>query len=442
MRNFSTILKFELSVFIKKKGFVIFTAIVVAALALLLFSPRYLPFFEGLFAGSSQSEPLPEPGIPEGEEGTGEEGTGEESTLSTADKIILNSSVENKEDLYAYLQPNLEIQGLSVVTGDYSIDEMKTLVDSGEYLRGLYIDTLTSYTSVVKDAEMMDYSDSIISETLKSYKTILDIKALGADDATAQNILNTEIQSNMVLTGVNQAENFFYTYILIFMLYIAVLLYGQFVVMNVITEKTSRAMEVLITSAKSTTFIFAKVIAAGLTGFLQLGIILASAFIFYNLNLEYWGNNPLIGSVFAIPIELLGFMLLFFIVGFFLYAFLFAAAGSLVSKIEDSNSAITPIMLCFVAAFLVTMTSLSSGNMDSGLMYVCSFIPLTSPMAMFSRIAMSNVPPMEILISVVILFVFTAFIAYLAARIYRLGTVLYGNKVSFFKAIKMVFASK
>ena len=134
----------------------------------------------------------------------------------------------------------------------------------------------------------------------------------------------------------------------------------------------------------------------------------------------------IIGSIFDMPPALLAYMLLFFVLGFFIYAFLYGAIGSTASKVEDINTSSMPITLLFIAAFFVVIFSMSSGEVDNVLMKVCSFIPFTSPMAMFTRIAMSTVPFYEIAVSVVILIASVFGIGVLAARIYRVGVLLYG----------------
>ena len=120
-------------------------------------------------------------------------------------------------------------------------------------------------------------------------------------------------------------------------------------------------------------------------------------------------------------------MLIFFVLGFLIYAFLYGALGSTATKLEDINTSTMPLILLFVVAFIVSMMGMSSGNVDSMLMKVCSFIPFTSPMAMFTRIAMSTVPMHEILLSIAILVLSSAGIGVLAAKIYRVGVLLYGT---------------
>ena len=127
------------------------------------------------------------------------------------------------------------------------------------------------------------------------------------------------------------------------------------------------------------------------------------------------------------PTDLLLYMILFFILGFFIYAFLYGAIGSTASKLEDINTSVMPITMLFIIAFFIVIFSMTSGNINSVVMRVCSYIPFTSPMAMFTRIAMSAVPAYEILLSVVILVASVVGVGVLSAKIYRVGVLLYGT---------------
>ena len=108
-------------------------------------------------------------------------------------------------------------------------------------------------------------------------------------------------------------------------------------------------------------------------------------------------------------------------------AFMFGAVGSTASKLEDINTSVMPITLLFVIAFIVVMMSLASNTVDTVLMKVCSFVPFTSPMAMFTRIAMSTVPWYEIAASIAILVGSVIGVGVLSAKIYRVGVLLYGT---------------
>ncbi len=218
-----------------------------------------------------------------------------------------------------------------------------------------------------------------------------------------------------------------------------ILLYGQMVAMSVATEKSSRAMELLITSAKPINMMFGKVLAACMAGLVQLVAIFGSALVFYNVNKSYWGDNGIIDSIFNIPPELFVYMLVFFLLGFLIYAFLYGAISSTVSKLEDINTAVQPVTFLFIIVFMVVMFSMSSGSVDNILMQICSYIPFTSPMAMFTRIAMSTVPWYEIAISIGILVASTFGIGILSAKIYRVGVLMYGTSPKIGNIIKAVW---
>ena len=176
-----------------------------------------------------------------------------------------------------------------------------------------------------------------------------------------------------------------------------------------------------------------------ITGLIQLVAVFGSALLCFNLNKEYWAENPIVSSIFDTPIDLFLYMLVFFILGFFIYAFMYGAIGSTASKLEDINTAVMPITMVFIIAFLVVIFSMSSGNVDTVLMKVCSFIPFTSPMAMFTRLAMSTVPVYEIILSIAILIGSAIGVGVIAAKIYRVGVLLYGTTPkpsSIIKAIK------
>ena len=213
---------------------------------------------------------------------------------------------------------------------------------------------------------------------------------------------------------------------MIFALYMVILLYGQMVATNVANEKSSRAMEVLITSAKPTSMMFGKVLASCIAGFSQLVLVFGTAIILYNVNKNAL-SHPLITSIFDIPIHLFIYLIVFFILGFLIYAFMFGAVGSTASKLEDINTSVMPITFLFVISFMVVMFSMSSGSIDNTAILICSYIPFTSPMAMFTRICMSTVAWYEIAISIIILIGSTIGIGVLSAKIYRVGVLLYGT---------------
>ena len=125
---------------------------------------------------------------------------------------------------------------------------------------------------------------------------------------------------------------------------------------------------------------------------------------------------------------------MFGIGGFLFYAFLYGALGALVSKTEDVNKSIGSLQMLVMIVYFVVLFSLD--NVDGTLMKVCSFLPVSSYSAMFVRIAMGNVEVWEIAVSFVILVVSTIGVGWLASKIYRMGTLRYGNPISIKNALK------
>ncbi len=413
MKQFKTILFFELNNFIKSKAFVGATLFLVIALAVVTFIPR-------VFSDS-------------------DEGT---ETNIAEDNPVMAIVSDNKELAQMYsLSFSEAFIDYNVKAFDEDIEVVKDKIRSEEIECAFHITSLTSYNYYVNNLSLYDENYVIANEIMQSVYRINAMAEQGIPIESATEILAVQIESENISLGTDQVQNFFYAYIMIYALYIVILLYGQMVTMNVATEKSSRAMELLITSAKPESMMFGKVLASCIAGFTQLVAIFGSALLFYNINREYWSGFEMADMFFDIPPVLLVYMLVFFILGFLVYAFLFGAIGSTVSKLEEVNTAVTPIMLLFVFMFIAVMVSMSSGNVDSLLMKICSYIPFTSPMAMFTRIALSDVALYEIIISIAILVVSVFGIGLLAAKIYRVGVLLYGTPPKITTIIKNIVKS-
>ena len=318
------------------------------------------------------------------------------------------------------------------------IEQIKEKVVSGEAECAFVMNGTLSYTYYVNNLSLYDRNTEIADEIFSTVHGIETLTASGMTYEEAGAALTAPVTHETESLGKDQMKNFFYTYIMIFALYMVILLYGQMVATNVATEKSSRAMELLITSAKPVNMMFGKVIASCLAGFIQLLAVFGSAIIFYSMNKSYWGDSMIIESVFGMPADLLIYMLIFFVLGFFIYAFLFGAIGSTASKVEDINTSVMPLTLLFVAGFLVVMFSMQGGSVDSLLMRICSYVPFTSPMAMFTRIAMSTVPFYEIALSIAVLIISVIGVGVVSAKIYRVGVLLYGTKPKISAIIKAI----
>ena len=410
MKQFGKILKFELLGYLRNKIFVGFTVFLVAAIAVVMFIPNIISAFES--------------------------DEGEESTTEIS-RMLIHAEDENLAALVKEYFGGV-FADYTVEIADGSIDALKEKIVSGEADCAFVMHSASSYTYYVNNLSMYDTNTAMADTVLQEVCRINAMLQNGLTPEQAGEIMSITIESSTETLGKDQMQNFFYTYIMIFALYMVILLYGQMVATNVATEKSSRAMEVLVTSAKPTSMMFGKVLASCIAGFTQLVLVFGTAILLYNVNKEAL-SNPLIASIFDIPISLFIYLIVFFVLGFLIYAFLYGAIGSTASKLEDINTSVMPITFLFIIAFAVVMFSMSNGTVDNAAMLICSYIPFTSPMAMFTRICMSTVAWYEIAASIAILVGSTVGIGILSAKIYRVGVLLYGTPPRIGTILKTVF---
>ena len=410
MKQFGKILKFELKGYMRNKVFVGITVFLVLAITVVMFIPNIIAAF------------------------TSDEGDVTPTDLPT---MLVYAEDENLSAIVKeYFGSAFVDYNVKVAEG--SVEDLKNDIISGNAECAFVMNSASSYTYYVNNLSMYDMNTEIANTVLQEVYRYQQMVDHDIPPEKASEILSVQMESGTETLGKDQMQNFFYTYIMIFALYMVILLYGQMVATNVATEKSSRAMEVLVTSAKPTSMMFGKVLASCIAGFSQLVLVFGTAILLYNLNKEAL-SNPLIASIFDIPIGLFVYLIVFFVLGFLIYAFMFGAIGSTASKLEDINTSVMPITFLFIIAFMVVMFSMSSGSVDNTAMLVCSYIPFTSPMAMFTRICMSTVAWYEIAISIAILIGSTVGIGVLSAKIYRVGVLLYGMPPKFSTIMKTVF---
>ena len=411
MKQFFTIFKHELSQYFKNKIFVITTLILILAVSGFLFAPRI-----GEIINKSKNA---------------------ESSEEKKSEVLVKSDNANLEKLLPAIAASFPQQNVKI-TND-SVDEIKKQIkeQSVEFAFVLSSD-LKSYTYLANVSALQDPNLNTMDNLLKTLYSHAYLKKHGLNDTQIAEVQNPNITHTIESISKDGTKNFWYAYVMVFVLYMVIMMFGQKVAMSVVTEKTSRAMEVLITSASPVALMFGKILASSVAGIFQITAIFGSAFISYNINKSYFETNAVINTLFNFPASLVGYLLIFFLLGFLIYSFLFGAMASTVSKIEDLSSVVMLIQIIFVAGFVVSTNAMTSGDVNSELMKGLSLFPLTSPMAMFTRIAMSEVPGLEILLSVAFLILATILIGYIAAKIYRVGVLMYGTKPTLGKIIKAI----
>ncbi|HEX5240753.1 MAG TPA: ABC transporter permease [Candidatus Limnocylindrales bacterium] len=215
------------------------------------------------------------------------------------------------------------------------------------------------------------------------------------------------------------------------LIFITLVIYGMWVAAGVVAEKSSRVMELLISAASPAQLVLGKVVGIGLAGLLQYVGILVPALLTLlledRLAAALLGTSTPLGVNLSVitPVLLLEYGA-FWILGFVLYSLIYAAAGSLVSRPEDLQVLALPLSLIAIAGYLLAVAALSGGV--STLIRVSSLVPFWSPFIMLTRLTVSNVDPVELLVAYVLLVAAIGLVAVVAVRVYSAGVLLYGQR--------------
>ncbi len=234
--------------------------------------------------------------------------------------------------------------------------------------------------------------------------------------------------------------------VLIFTQYMILILIISFISLNVVTEKSNRTMESLLSITSSHSLIFGKVIGISVGLLIQLSIMVGLILINFNIATTFANNNivdkEMLNTLsnFTIPVDLLIVFVIFTMLGFLLYAFFVAGLASTVDKIEDTNTANGIAIILIVIALFICINTQTDPN--STFATVTSYIPFFTPMVMLLRYATGSVGLNDIYISIAIMIVSIYIMSLISAKIYKAGSLLYGNKKGFFSIIKLVFFNK
>lgn len=219
---------------------------------------------------------------------------------------------------------------------------------------------------------------------------------------------------------------------LLTILFTIIMAYGQLIMRGVIEEKNNRIIEVLISSTNAPTLFYGKIIGIGLAGLTQVAIWILLAVVFL-------GQPALkIDTSIAgfLTLELAFYFTVFFIIGYFMYSILFSIVGASVNTDQEAQQFSAPIIYLLVIPFIVGIMITQNPNTPMAL--IASLFPLFTPMLMLMRISVVVPPPFQIALSIAISALFTMFLAWLGAKIFRVGILMYGKKPSIKEIIRWI----
>ena len=247
--------------------------------------------------------------------------------------------------------------------------------------------------------------------------------------------LKTTKVSGGKATGESGAASFMVGYLMAIILYMGVVLYGQQTMMSVIEEKTSRIMEVLASSVRPFQMLLGKVIGVGVTGLLQMAIWGTTVYLVTSQRghiASLIGVSPDVMQQFPIPTmsaSLIAVFLAYFVLGYLLYGALYAAIGSMCNSVQDAQQYVAVLMPILMISFFATLGIFKDPT--GGIGVPMSIIPFFSHLAMPVRWSLSEVPPMQLVLSLTLGVLALLGVTWIAARIYRTGILMYGKKPTF-----------
>jgi ABC-2 type transport system permease protein len=257
--------------------------------------------------------------------------------------------------------------------------------------------------------------------------------------------LTTEKVSDGRRTGESGRASFILAYAMSFILYLALLLYGVQIMSSVVEEKTSRIVEVLVSSMEPFDLLLGKVLGVGAVALLQISIWSGTAMALTTFRgpvARLLGASPATLATLPIPTvspAMLAVFLVFFVLGFLFYSAAYAAVGSLCNSPQEAQQAQIPITLC-IAAGLFCMFALLS-EPAGRLAQVLSLVPFVAPFVTPVRYSFAPLPWSDLLLSAGMMIVGVLVVTWVAARIYRVGILMYGKKPSLAEVARWVRTS-
>ena len=408
MKDLKTVIAFSIKDMVKRKSFIISTLIILVLIVIGFNIPNIMNAIVGDNEDDGEAKLL-----------IVDSTNVFEGTLPSLNYMELgyNIQVANNEVSFEDIKSRIENKDIN----EAMIIEPK---EDGTYKLRYIVENMTQMASVPED----------LTNAINSLYTNLQISKLGL---TQEQIAS--LSPNFEFTIEQTEEQEVSGNILVIMLLSIVLFYAIYfcayqVSSSITTEKTSKIMETLVTSTSPRTIVLGKTIGIGIVGLIQICVIVAVALISAKAFLEPELLNAVLDMSMMTP-YLAIMTIVYFILGYFAYALLYALTGSTVSKPEDIQSANTPVAILAVVGFYLSYFTMM--NPTSELNQFAAIFPISSPFCMPFRIMMGIATTSEVVLSIVILVITILIIAQVAIKIYSNAILNYGTKMTFKDIVKV-----
>ena len=330
-------------------------------------------------------------------------------------------------------QPIVESAELLRNAGDEPEDEESVAISIVEF--GDLEDAETALADGEVDAVLVDgsevvvesvggFGDSAVVSLLQRGAASVELEVIVSESGQAAtdviDVMTSDPLETTTLSGQEAGDESagVLAYAGLMLLYIAILLYGTWILTGVTEEKSNRVVEVLLSSVKPWQLLAGKIAGIGILGIAQFTGTILVAIVALQLTGAFELPNIGVSSVVTLVV--------WFVLGFLLYAVMFGAAGSLVSRMEDAQNVAFPMSLTAVAGFFVSIAALN--DPDGAAAVIGTFIPLTAPFVVPVRAALDAIPLWQYLLSIVMVLATIAGMTLVAGRIYAGALLRYGGR--------------
>ncbi len=374
--------------------------------------------------------------------------------------IMIFSSPENKNiavlDASGVIAPTLQDGGelhFTQVPVQLSLDSVKAMdAYDGILVIGSHVverpDQVELYTHGAPSITTEEYIRGQLSDAIEN----LRLKRYDIDNL-AEIIAEVKVDVQMSTYRIDREEttetssivSYLIGLVVAMMLYMFLMIYGQMVMTSIIEEKNNRVLEIIVSSVKPKTLMLGKIMGVGLVAVTQIliwGILICSfskwvmplmtSAISADSDVDLLAAVTQLGDTGYI-LMLFVYIMIFLMLGYLFYSTIFAAIGSAVDNIQDASQLTSIAIVPIIIGLIFSMTVANDPN--SSLAFWLSIIPFTSPMVMMARIPF-GIPSWEIVVSIVLLAVFSLFMVWVTAKIYRVGIFMYGKKPSLKEIIR------
>ena len=348
----------------------------------------------------------------------------------SAEILFVEESVLSKAEACNVYNEESGIFGVLYIGEEIEARDSVQLITNSSLSPMLEENIATQISSIVEREKLLAYNIDNLDEILANVETHIELSTYLNDGTGAEESMESTSSGMNYILGL----------VLGMLLYMVILLYGQMVLTSVVEEKSSRVLDVMVTTCTPIQLMMGKILGIALVAITQIGIwallvISSSKFLLPTLLPADIAttNDMMLGSVVGTLGDtgyiamLFTYLLLFILGGFLLYASLYAAAGSAVDSVQDGQQFNTVIMLPIILSIIV-MTSVFN-DPNSSLVFWGSMIPFTSPVVMVARIPF-GIPTWEIVTSLLILYATFILTTWMAAKIYRVGIFMHGKRPS------------